>query len=64
MSRTDPTGLDQLAAGCITLLIGVTALYLALRLIEAMWVGLLILLAVGGLATLAVVVLRNRWQSW
>lgn len=52
--------LDKLVGRCLTLLVGATALYVAVHLIEAVWTGLLIIAAVGLFVAVAVALLRSR----
>lgn len=52
--------LDKLVSLCITVLVGATALYIAVHLIEAIWTALLVIGAVGAFIGLAVVALRSR----
>jgi uncharacterized membrane protein YcjF (UPF0283 family) len=56
--------LDQLVGGCVSVLFGAAALYLAVRLIQAVWVTALSLLGVIGLVAVAVLVVRSRRQNW
>jgi thiol:disulfide interchange protein len=56
--------LDQLVGGCFSLLLGAAAIFLAVRLIEAVWVAALTLLGVLGFIALAVLVVRSRRQQW
>ncbi len=56
--------LDQLVGGCFSILLGAAALYLAVRLIQAVWVAALSILGVVGLVAVAVLVKRSRRQQW
>jgi hypothetical protein len=47
MSSYRPSPLDQAVAACISVLIGFTALYLAVRLIELIWPWLLAATIIG-----------------
>ena len=62
MSRYQPESLlDRLVGGCVAVLAAAIALYLAVRLIEAIWVVLVLIV----LSVLAVVglVAAVRWHS-
>jgi hypothetical protein len=61
-SRYSP--LDQLVAGCISLLIGAVALYLTVRIIESIWVELVVLAACVGAVVGVVLWLRWDRQGW
>jgi len=64
MSYRPSSWLDQLVGACFSLLVGAAALYLAVRLIEAVWVMLVIVvLAAAGMAGV-VAWLRSRRQGW
>jgi hypothetical protein len=52
--------LDQWVAACFSLLMGVTALALAVRLLEAIWVALVVIGAI--VAVIAGVVAWLRWD--
>lgn len=56
--------LDQLVGGCFSLLLGAAALYLAVRLVQAVWVTALTMLGVTGFIAIGVLVLRSRRQQW
>lgn len=56
--------LDQLVGACFSILAAAVALHLAARLVELVWVTLLIVTLVVGLAVGLVVVLRRRRQGW
>lgn len=65
MSSSDPRGLiDKVVGACIALLVGAIALYAAVRLVEAIWSALLVIL--GGLLLVAVLVAawRFRHRGW
>lgn len=51
--------LDRLVGACCSLLVGATAIYLAVRLVESVWVELVVML--GGLVFLVVLVIAWRW---
>ena len=56
--------LDQLVGACFSLLLGAAALYLAVRLIQAVWVTALTILGVIGFIAIGVMVVRSRRQQW
>lgn len=57
--------LDKLVGLCLTVLVGATALYVAVHLIEAVWTALLVILAVGAFIGLAVLLLCSRsYNGW
>lgn len=62
---TQRTGLlDRLIGGCLTLLVAAVAVYVAVRLIEAVWTALMVigLVVLGGWT--AFVVYRQRTGGW
>jgi hypothetical protein len=56
--------LDRAVGVCLTILAGAAALYIAVRLIEAIWVTLLIILAIAGAVAVAIAVIRYRSNGW
>jgi len=61
----NPRGwLDRLVGVCLSILIGATAVFITVRLIEAVWTALLVILLVAGLVALAVVAFRARHGGW
>lgn len=61
MSTSDPRSwFDRLIGVCLGLLVGAVAVYVAVRLIEAVWTVLLVILGAGALLVLAVGLLRRR----
>jgi hypothetical protein len=65
MSSSDPRSWpDKVVGLCLALLVGATAIYVAVRLIEAVWAALVLILSVGMFLVVAVVVLRARNQDW
>jgi hypothetical protein len=65
MSPSDPRSWpDKLVGLCMTLLIGAAAVYIAVRLIEAVWTALLVILGVGAFLAVAITLLRTRNQGW
>ena len=64
MNPNPRSWLDQVVGGCFSLLLGAVAIYLAVRLIEAVWLILLVILGVVGVLGITVAVLRGRRQRW
>jgi hypothetical protein len=65
MSNSDPRSwLDRAVGACFAVLVGAAAIYIAVRLIEAVWNALLVILLVGGLVALGVIALRTRSRGW
>jgi thiol:disulfide interchange protein len=64
MNYRPSSWLDQLVGGCCSVLIGAAAIFLAVRLIQAVWVIALSILGVIGLVAVAVLVVRSRRQQW
>ena len=64
MSYRPTSWLDHLVGLCLSLLVAATAVYVAVRLIEAVWTALLMILGVGLFITVGVLVLRSRRNSW
>lgn len=65
MPGSDPRSWpDQLVGLCFSLLIGAAALYLAVRLIEAVWVTLLVIGSLLLAASLSWLVIRRRRGGW
>lgn len=56
--------LDQLVGACFGLLAAAVALYLAVRLIEMVWVALLLIGVIVATVAGVVAVLRWRRQGW
>ncbi len=55
---------DQLVGVCFSLLVGAAAVYFAVKLIQAVWTALLVILAVTGFVVVSVAVLRARQRGW
>lgn len=65
MSGSDRRSLlDRLFSGCLTILFGAAAVYIAVHLIEAVWTALLVILGVGAFAATAWLFVRSRNQGW
>lgn len=65
MYRPDPRSwLDRAVGFCLSILVGAAAVFIAVRLIEAVWTALLVILGVAAFITVGVVVLRTRRQGW
>jgi uncharacterized membrane protein len=56
--------LDQLVGGCFSVLLGAAALFLAVRLIQAVWVAALSILGVIGFIAVVGLLVRSRRQQW
>ncbi|MGX7681594.1 hypothetical protein ACSMXN_22140 [Jatrophihabitans sp. DSM 45814] len=54
---------DRLVSVCFSLLLGAAALYVAVRLIEAIWSALLVIFGVSLFIVAAVVIVRARSDS-
>lgn len=60
----DPRSMhDRLVSVCFSLLLGAAALYVAVRLIEAIWSALLVIFGVSLFIVAAVVIVRARSDS-
>lgn len=65
MASADPRSWFDKAIGiCLGALIAATAIYVAVRLIEAVWALLLVILGVGAFLAVAVFLLRGRNRGW
>lgn len=65
MTATDPRSwLDKLVGAAVAVLVAALALYIAARLVAAVWMILLACLVVGVIVGLAVVVVRGRSSGW
>ena len=65
MYGSNPRGLmDGLVGLCFGLLLAAIAVHVAVRLIEAVWPVLLLILAVGALLAGAVALLRRQDRDW
>jgi len=56
--------LDGLTGLCLNLLLAATAVYVAVRLIEAVWTVLLLIVGIGALLAGAIALLRRRDRGW
>jgi hypothetical protein len=56
--------LDNLIGICLSLLVGAAAVFIAVRLIEAVWTALLVILGVGLFVAVAIFLLRARNRGW
>lgn len=64
MSSSDPKSpLDPLVRAAVSLGLAATALYIAVRLIEAVWVGLLVIGLIAAAVAALVYVVRGR-REW
>jgi hypothetical protein len=65
MPNTDPRSwLDKLVGVCLSLLVGAAAIYIAVRLLQAVWTALLVIVGVGLVVALSVAMLRARGRGW
>ncbi len=64
MTYRPSSWLDQLVGLCLSLLVGATAVFVAVRLIQAVWTALLVILGVGLFIAVGVLVLRSRRSTW
>lgn len=65
MSRYDPhSWLDRAVGACFRLLLAAAALYVAVRLIEAVWPVLVVICLVAGLTIAGVSLVRGRRNLW
>jgi hypothetical protein len=63
-SSNPKSPLDRFVESCISIAAGVMALYVAVRLIEAIWVPLLTIVLVVGVLAAAGLALRARYRGW
>lgn len=56
--------MDKIVGVCLSVLVGAAAVFIAVRLIEAVWTALLVILGVGAFLGLACLLLRARNRSW
>ena len=62
---TDPrTWTDLLVEACLGVMVGATAIYVAVRLIEAVWSALIVIALVAIVVWSALVIVRNRSRGW
>lgn len=65
MTGADPrTFINRLVGVCLSLLIGAAAVFIAVKLVEAVWTALLVILGVAAFLAIAYAFLRNRRQGW
>jgi hypothetical protein len=65
MTGTDPKPfIDKLVGACLSVLVGAAAVFIAVKLVEAVWTALLVILGVGTFIGVSVMVLRGRSQGW
>ena len=55
--------LDKLVGLCLSMLIGAAAIFIAVKLIEAIWTALLVIVGVGVFVAIAWAILRGRSNS-
>ena len=65
MSRSDPgSWLDSLVGACFSVLVGAVALFVAVRLVESVWIVIVLGFIVCAALTGAIVMLRRRSRGW
>lgn len=65
MRRADPRSwLDRAVGVCLAVLVGAAAVFVAVRLIESVWVALLVIVGVLLLVIVGVAVMRARSGGW
>lgn len=65
MSSSNPRSwLDGLLGLCLTLLLAAIAVHVAVRLIEAVWPALVLILGIGALLAAGVALLRRGDRGW
>jgi hypothetical protein len=65
MSPSDPRSApDKLVKTCLSLLAAAVAVYVSVKLIEAVWPALLVILGVSLFVGIAVFILRARNRGW
>jgi hypothetical protein len=65
MGNSDPRSwLDKLVGVCLSVLVGAAAIYIAVRLVQAVWTALLVIIGVGLFVVLSVALLRARGRGW
>ncbi|SDI90111.1 hypothetical protein SAMN05444157_0713 [Frankineae bacterium MT45] len=55
---------DRLLSICLSLLVGATAIYVAVRLVEAVAAALLVILGIGTFVLAAVLLVRRHNRDW
>lgn len=64
MDANPKSWLDRAVGACLSVLIGAAAVYIAVRLVEAVWTALLVIGGVLIVVAVAVAVLRYRRDGW
>lgn len=64
MNRSASSVIDRVVGVCFMFLVGAAALFIAVRLIEAVWTALLVIIGVGMFIGLSVVVLHSQRSGW
>ena len=65
VSSSDPRGwLDRAVGTCLSVLLGAAALFIAVKLIEAIWTVLLIIAGVTAFAAATLAIMRARNRGW
>ena len=65
MRNADPrTWLDRLVGGCLSLLAAAVAVYVAVRVLEAVWPVLVVIGGVLLVASIGIAFVRARYRGW
>lgn len=65
MANSDPRSwLDKAVGVCLGILVGAAAIYIAVRLVQAVWTALLVIIGIGLFIGLSVALLRTRGRGW
>jgi hypothetical protein len=65
MSSSDRRSwLDKAVGVCLRVLVGATALFIAVRLLEAVWTVLLVIVGVGVFIAVGIAITRARNRGW
>lgn len=64
MNRSTSSLIDRAVGACMAVLVAATALFIAVRLIEAVLTALLVILGVGAVLVITYGVLRARNRGW
>lgn len=65
MSNSEPRSwLDRAVGVCLSVLVGAAAVFIAVKLIEAVWAVLLVIIGIAVVVTAAVAIARARKRGW
>jgi uncharacterized membrane protein len=65
MSPSDPRPwIDRLVSVCLSVLVGAVAIYVAVRLVEAVWAVLLVIVGASAMIAASASLLRRRNRDW